>query len=111
MHVAAVFTAFVMVAIPAIILVAVWGFVMAMRVLRPEGPLPDLFDPAVRRQRTAAGESVPVGFREIHGEMGRHAEAVAVPGFARRPVPGEASVHDTGLALEPWMEDLWRRRN
>lgn len=100
---AAALTAFAMLAVPSAVFVAVWAVVMAYRILFPERPLPFLPNGSAQREAARArGEAVPVGFREIHDDLRRHARHVAVP---RRSYAGEEP------DAEPWKEDLWRRRN
>lgn len=104
MTLAAVFTAFVVFAVPAIILMAVWASVTLWRVLVPERPLPLLQDKATeRRAAVARGESVKVGFREIHEDMRVHTRDLA------RPYHHAGGCSDGFPAS--WLEDLDRRRN
>jgi hypothetical protein len=106
---AAAVAAFVMIAVPLGVAVAVWAVVTMFRVLFPERPLPVLLDPArERRDRTARGEAVPVGFREIYEEMPVHAGRLALPYRLDRE-----RVHSglPGHVPEPWRDDLYLRRN
>lgn len=106
MVLAAVFTAFAVVAFPALVIMAIWATVTALRILRPEQPLPLFVDPVLRRQEaTASGTSVPVGFREIHDDLRVHARRLTLPYCYHAAVGG------THHVPEPWLEDLYRRRN
>ncbi len=104
MTLAAAFTAFVLVAVPAAVFMAVWAALTLVRVLFPERPLPLVRDrTAERRAAAARGESVAVGFREIHEDLRLHARDLARP------------YHHAGGSSEGfpayWREDLHRRRN
>gem|GEM_PF-425032 len=109
MYPAAAVTAFVMLAVPLGVAVAIWAVVTMCRVILPERPLPFLPDAArERRERTARGEAVPVGFREIYEEMPMHAGRLALPYRLDRQrvlsgLPGHVP--------EPWRDDLYVRRN
>jgi len=106
---AAAIAAFVMIAVPVIVLVVVWTAVTGFRILFPERSLPFLPDPARERaRRTAAGEAVPVGFREIHEEMPVHVRRVASPYRMDR---ARVTAGLPGHVPEPWMDDLRHRRN
>lgn len=103
---AAIFTAFAVVAFPALVIMAIWAAVSAFRILRPEAPLPFVPDRAAeRRKATEAGTSVPVGFREIHDDLRVHARRLTLPYKYRAAVGG------THHVPEPWLDDLYRRRN
>lgn len=97
--------AFVVAVVPALAFGVVWSVVTAARILFPERPAPFLPDPkALRRAARARGEAVRVGFREIWEDLPEHARAV--------PLPHRHAVGDgPPSAPEPWLEDLWRRRN
>lgn len=101
----ALFSAFVLVAVPAIVLMVVWAVVMAFRICYPERPLPFMVDPYAERQAARArGEATKVGVREIREDLRRQAHTLALPyDFA----------HDHGSDGLPecWMDDLWARRN
>ncbi len=99
----ALFVAFFVVAIPAILLMSVWAGVTAFRILFPDDPLP--LDPAARRRRrTARGESVPVRLRDIiEDERARQSVAGAERVVLR---PGSPSPR-----THPMFDDLWLRRN
>jgi hypothetical protein len=102
-----VFVVFFVVAIPAILLMAVWAGVTAFRILFPDEPLP--MDPVSRRRRlTARGESVPVRLRDILDDQ-RARQAVGT----HPTVPDETAEADTprGPATHPLFADLWLRRN
>ena len=106
MVLAAAFTAFAVVAFPALVMMVVWTAVTAMRILRPEQPLPLFADPvAQRRTKTETGVAVPVGFREIHDDLRIHARALTLP------YRYHAAVGGTHHVPEPWLEDLHLRRN
>lgn len=103
---AAIFTAFAVVAFPALVMMAIWAAVTAFRLLRPEQPLPFMPDPSVqRREATKAGTSVPVGFQEIHDDLRVHARRLTLP------YKYHAAVGGTHHVPEPWLDDLYRRRN
>lgn len=98
-------SAFLVAVLPALVLMAIWTAITGFRILRPEQPLPFVRDPAAkRREATARGETVPVGFREIHEDLRAYARSL--------PLPHHGCVAG-GLphASEPWMDDLHRRRN
>lgn len=102
---AAVLTALLAAGMLALAMVVIWAVITGLRILRPERPLPFVPDTAARRHRaTARGKAVPVGFREIHEDLRTHARSL--------PLPHHDRVTD-GLphASEPWMDDLYRRRN
>lgn len=99
--IAAIVTAFFLVAVPAILLMTVWAAVTAYKLLFPDDALP--FAPSgQRRRRMARGESVPVRFRDILEDE-----------RARQSVP--APPHDADGAStppsNPLFDDLWLRRN
>ncbi|MEM1041574.1 MAG: hypothetical protein AAGI91_03000 [Bacteroidota bacterium] len=104
MYLAALIAGFVVLAIPVIVLMAIWSAVTLCRVLFPERPLPLMRDEAKeRREAIARGESVKVGFREIHEDMREHTRELACPYH-----------HACGCSdgfPEFWLEDLDRRRN
>ncbi len=86
-------------AVPAALLMAVWAGVTAFRLLLPEDTLP--FDSAARRQRaTARGEMVPVRLRDILEDQ-----------QARRAVAARGATPEAGPPPNPFVEDLWLRRN
>ncbi len=100
--VAAVFTAFFIAAVPAVLFMGIWAAVMAFRLLRPEQPLP--FDAAVRREAARRrGQSVRVGYRDIEEDLRLRPVR---PAFSRRQ-----AVPEGAEPTEGWREDLWRRRN
>lgn len=109
MYTTAAVVAFVLIVVPTIVLLAVWAAVTALRILFPERPLPFLKDPVEeRRRRTAAGEAVPVGFREIHEEMPVHVRSVATPyRFDRERVLAGLPGH----VPDVWVENVCHRRN
>ncbi len=98
--VAASFVAFFWIAVPAILLMAVWAGVTAYQLLFHDDALP--LDPASgRRRRTARGESVPVRLRDIIEDE-----------RARRSVAESASGGGpAGPPANPLFDDLWLRRN
>lgn len=102
----AVFTAFLVAVVPALVLAVIWTVVTIWRLLWPERPLPFVPDRAAeRRAATARGEAVPVGFREIHDDARAQARSLALP--YRYPVADGLPHH----LPEPWLDDLNRRRN
>lgn len=97
---------FVVAFVPVLVLAAIWAAVMAWRLFHPERPLPLLPDRAAERRATlAGGQSVPVGFREIHDDVRARARSLALP--YRYPVADGLPHH----LPEPWLDDLQRRRN
>lgn len=101
--------ALMMIAVPAIVGVLIWTVVRVFRVLYPERPLPFFADPVRERQcRTAQGEAIPVGFREIHEEMPLHARRVFHPYRLDRD---RVTAGLPGCIPDPWVEDIHRRRN
>ncbi len=104
MTLAAFIAGFVLIAMPVIVLMAVWASVTLWRVLFPERPLPLVRDETMaRRAAVARGESVKVGFREIHEDMRVHTRELARPYH-------HAGGHSDGFPAS-WLEDLDRRRN
>lgn len=100
----ALVTGFVLVAVPVLILVAVWAVVTMCRLLFPERPLP--FEPVARRRRAALrGESVPVRLRDILEDQAQRQAAAAQA--ADRTESEEAAAP----ATHPLFDDLWLRRN
>lgn len=98
--VAALFVAFFWIAVPAILLMAVWAGVTAYQLLFHDDALP--LDPTLqRRRRTAQGESVPVRLRDII-EDERARQAVAEAASSEGPA---------GPPSHPLFDDLWLRRN
>ncbi len=101
---AAALSAFVVAVVPVVVFMAVWAMVTMYRILTPERPLPFVRDKAAeRRAARARGESVGVGFREIHDDMRTHVRELAGPyhhaGGCSHGIP------------EAWIEDMNRRRN
>lgn len=104
MVLAAALSAFAVAAVPALIFMAIWTVVTALRILRPERSLPFARDGAAERQAARArGEAVGVGFREIHEDLRTYARDLArevdCVGGTAHGVP------------EAWLDDLHRRRN
>lgn len=92
--------AFFLVAIPVIVLVAVWAAVTMVRILFPERPLP--FEAAARRQRaTLEGRAVSVRLRDILEDQA-HRQAATASGTGQ-PEGSEAP--------HPLVADLWAQRN
>ncbi|WP_420456495.1 hypothetical protein [Rubrivirga sp.] len=99
----AIFVAFFAVAVPAILLMAVWAGVTAFRILFPDEPLP--LDPVARRRRLAArGESVPVRLRDIMEDERARQATSAAERVVPRGTPPSPRTH-------PLFDDLWLRRN
>ena len=97
--VAAALTALFFVAVPAILLMAVWAGVTALQILFPDDALPS--GPSARRRRTARGEAVPVRLRDIlEDERARRSVEAAAPAEGRM-----------GPSANPLFDDLWLRRN
>jgi hypothetical protein len=104
MVLAAAVSAFVLVALPAAVFMAVWTAVTMWRILYPERSLPLVRNGiAERRAARVRGEAVGVGFREIHEDLRAEARerARALDGVEGRP---------SGIP-EAWIDDLYRRRN
>lgn len=96
----ALLIAFLAVALPVVLLMAVWSGVMMYRILFPERPLP--FEAAGRRQRAVRrGEAVPVRLRDILEDQALRAETPADPAAG---APPRSEPH-------PFADDLWARRN
>ncbi|MGB3544233.1 hypothetical protein [Rubrivirga sp.] len=92
----ALFVAFFAVAVPAILLMAIWAGVMAFRLLFPEEALPDGALSA-RERDIARGPSHRVRVRDIMEDQ-----------QARQ----EVASRDHGLPdRHPLFDDLWLRRN
>ncbi|MEM8557793.1 MAG: hypothetical protein AAF809_10150 [Bacteroidota bacterium] len=101
----AIFVAFFMVAVPAIILMVIWSAVMAFRLCYPERPLPFMADPYAERQAARArGEIMKVGVREIREDLRRQLHEPALPYDFEHD-------HGSDGLPEPWLDDLWLRRN
>jgi hypothetical protein len=104
MVLAAAVSAFVLVAVPAAVFMAIWTAVTMWRILFPERPLPLVRNGAAeRRAARARGEAVGVGFREIHEDLRAEARTKerALDRVGGRPT----------RIPEAWLEDLQRRRN
>lgn len=96
---------FALVAAPLLFFAMTWTAVTVYRIWFPEVPLPPERDPVVLREVTRqAGESVPVGAREIREDQRRYRRYAdrAAYTWAGRP---QARVP------EVWVEDVWQRRN
>ena len=99
----ALITGLVMVAVPVLVLVMVWGVVSTLRILIPERPLP--FEPFERRRRaTLRGESVPVRLRDILEDQAQRQAALA-------PDPESDEPEELTRTAHPLFDDLWLRRN
>lgn len=98
----ALVVAFFWVAVPAVLLLAVWAGMTAFRILFPERPPP--FEPPPRRRATAGGESVPVRLRDILEDQ-QARRSVATRGEEAGDAPPASP------AAHPLFEDLWLRRN
>lgn len=102
--VGALFVAFFAVAVPAILLMAVWAAVTALRILFPERSLP--YDSSARRHPLGSGIGTPVRLHDIlENEKARRARTAA----AR--VEGDREAAARGPRAHPLAEDLWMRRN
>ena len=101
-------TAFVIAAVPALLLMLVWSAVTTMRILFPERPLPPPDVGAERLRRSLrTGEAVPVRLRDIvDAQRAQAAELDAARQAARDEAPGA-----TPAAPHPFIADLWLRRN
>lgn len=104
MALAAVITAFVVAALPALIFMAIWTAVTAFRILFPERALPLGRNGLAERQaaRTRGGAQ-EVGFREIREDVRMHTRELSrshdLVGCGSHGIP------------EAWLDDLYRRRN
>ena len=96
---AAIETGIFLLALPLLLLMAVWAFVTALRILMPEAPLP--LDRTARARRR--GEPAPVRLREIIEEQRRRPTLV----FPPATVGGDAPEN----RAETIAEALWARRN
>jgi hypothetical protein len=104
MVLSAVITAFVVVALPALIFMAIWTAVATFRILFPERALPFTRNGVAERQAARArGYAVEVGFREIREDVRVHARELA-----RSYDLVSGCLH--GIP-EAWIDDLYRRRN
>lgn len=97
--VAAIETGLFLLAVPLLLLMAIWAVVTAVRILLPEAALPT--DPAARTARARRrGEAAPVRLREIVDEQRRR----PAPVFPRSGDAPEG-------APDPLADALWARRN
>lgn len=104
MVLAAVITAFVAAALPALLFMAIWTAVTVFRILYPERPLPFGRDGVAERQAARArGDVLKVGVREIREDLQIHSRELTrsydLVGGCSHGIP------------EVWLEDLYRRRN
>ena len=97
--VAAIETGLFLFAAPLILMMAIWGFITAVRILYPEKPLP-----GVRRARLRRGEAAPVRLRQIVEQQRRDPAPVLPP---RVPTVGG----EPDARVEAITEALWARRN
>jgi len=92
---------------PIFVFLLTWVAATAYRLYFPEEPLPFERDPVVMREKARrAGQSVPVGVREIRADQRRKKRKSAV----QFPDYHYAWGGSDGFP-EAWREDLWRRRN
>jgi hypothetical protein len=92
---------------PILVFLITWIAATAYRIYFPEEPLPFERDPVVVREKaTRAGQSIPVGVREIRADQRRKKRQDAI----RYPEYHYARGWSDGFP-EAWREDLWRRRN
>lgn len=97
-----------LVAVPALILMAVWTAVTAARLLFPERELP--FDGQARRAvARRRGQAVPVRAFDIVEDLRRRPVRPAMP--QREASPTEAVTEGEGPGGPRLFEDLWLRRN
>ncbi len=101
---AVVLSAFVLLAVPAALLVAVWTAVSVARLLFPERELPLDPDAAQRHLARRRGPAVPVRAFDIVEDLRRRPVRPAMP--QREAVP-EADAP----TARPLFQDLWLRRN
>ena len=94
---------FLLVVAPLFFFLLTWVVATVYRLYFPEQPLP-LRVSTVRlpRRRTAGGEHVPVGVREIREEQRRDDDG---------PVAYQYSGFPTGQLPDDWARDLHERRN
>ena len=97
--VAFVETGFLLLAAPLVLLMAIWAVLTAVRILRPEAPLP----PVTRRRGDAL-----VHVRQIADEQRRRPAPVVPPRVST--VDGEPDA-DAPARTEALAEALWARRN
>lgn len=108
MVLAAAVSAFVVAAVPALIFMAIWTVVTALRLLRPERSLPVMRNGVVERRAAGArGEALGVGFREIREDLKARQRAQTQEKTGAPDPVGEKA----GRIPEAWLEDLYRRRN
>jgi hypothetical protein len=101
-----VYITFAIFAVPTLFCMLTWVVVTVYRLYSPERPLPFELDPVFIRERAAAaGESLPVGAREIREDQRRY-----LGRQARTPYHYYAAFGSEGLP-PAWKEDLWLRRN
>ena len=109
MHVAAVFSAFFVMALPLLIFASIWAIVTSLRICFPERPLP-LFgeDPAAKalRMKLPQGEVVRVGVRQIRENHRREVLHHGEVDYTYDPILGY-----TDRFPDAWVEDLVLRRN
>ncbi|NNF59509.1 MAG: hypothetical protein HKN04_14835 [Rhodothermaceae bacterium] len=96
MPVAALFSAFFLIAVPLAIFMAIWSAVLLGRTLFPERPLPVV--PRVTNRSVA----MPVSAREIGAALRRRHLG---PSLSQRHLVADGDLPD------PLAEDLWLRRN
>ncbi|NBC84940.1 MAG: hypothetical protein GVY25_01955 [Bacteroidetes bacterium] len=93
---------------PIIVFLLLWVAATAYRIYFPEQPLPFERDPVVLREKARrAGQSVPVGIREIRADQRRQKRKdaqVLSPDY-------HYSWGGSDGFPDAWREDLWRRRN
>lgn len=94
---AAIETGIFLLAVPLLVLMAIWSVVTVLRILIPEAPL----ERVVRARRR--GEPAPVRLREIVDEQRRR----PAPVFPPATVGGDDAEH----RAETIAEALWARRN
>jgi hypothetical protein len=101
------FLLFVTILGPILVFLLTWVAATVYRLYFPEEPLPFEKDPIVLRERaTNAGESIPVGVREIRADQRRKRRKATITRVDYHYAWGGSD----GFP-EAWHEDLWRRRN
>lgn len=96
---------FVLVAAPLFFFVMTWTAVTVYRIWFPEEPLPPERDPLIMREvARRAGESMPVGAREIREDQRRHRRVGAGTAYQWVGAP-------RAQVPEAWAEDVYQRRN
>ncbi len=104
--VAIVYLILALIAAPLLFFMLTWTAITAYRILFPEQPLPFEHDPiVVRKKKTAAGDLVPVGVREIREDQKEY----RVQYLDKVPYHYEDG-HSIGVP-QAWLDDIEMRKN